>query len=117
MSRKAESRWEVKIVRETLDEATIYVSGHTRDEAEVAADKEFMDGGEFDFETIWSEFTMEVSEVSTRHEVYPVQWLPAEGTICKICRQSVVWTGIAADDPDNRSGKTIPGPWIHADAK
>ena len=115
MSKKAESRWEVKIVRDTLDEATIYVSGHTRDEAEVAADKEFMDGGVLEFETIWSEFTLEISKVSPRHEVWPVHWFPNQGMICNICLRTVVWTGIAAVDPENRSGKTIPGPWVHAD--
>lgn len=113
MSKKAESRWEVKIVREMLDEATIYVSGHTRDEAELAADKEFMDGGVFDFDTIWSEYTLEISEVSPSHEAYPVAWYPAQGMICKICLKTVAWTGVAADDPENRSGKTIPGPWVH----
>ena len=76
MSKKAESRGEVKIVRDTLDEATIYVSGQTRDEAEVAADQEFMDGGVFDFETIWSEFTLEISKVDPRHEVVPRSLVP-----------------------------------------
>ena len=42
-------------------------------------------------------------------------WLPDEDIICKVCFQSVLWTGIAADDPANRSGRTIPGPWVHAD--
>ena len=74
-----------------------------------------MDGGVFEFETTWSEFTLEISKVSPRHEVYPVHWFPDQGMICKICLQTVVWTGIAADDPENRSGKTIPGPWVHAD--
>ena len=97
MSKKVESRWEVKIVRDTLDEATIYVSGHTRDEAEVAADKGFMDGGVFEFETIWSEFTLEISNVS-----------PDQGMICKICLQTVVWTGIAADDPENAAARLSP---------
>ncbi len=111
--RKANQRWEVNIVRETLDEATIYVSGASRDEAWEAADREFMEGGVFAFETIWSEYNFEISEVDRRHEAYPVHWFPDQGAFCKICLKSVVWTGTAGDDPDNRSGKTIPGLWIH----
>jgi hypothetical protein len=34
--------------------------------------------------------------------------------VCSICLKTVEWTGLAADDPANRSGKTIPGPWRHA---
>ena len=64
--RKANQRWEVNIVRETLDEATIYVSGASRDGAWEAADREFMDGGVFDFETIWSEYNFERSQRSER---------------------------------------------------
>ena len=114
--RKANQRREVNIIRETLDEATIYVSGASRDEAWEAADREFMEGGVFDFETIWSD-NFEISEVTPRHEVFPVHWFPDQGAFCKICLKSVVWTGTAADDPANRSGKTIPGPWVHLEAK
>ncbi len=113
MSRKAQSRWKVRIVRDSLDEAEIYVSGRDRDEAQEAADQEFMDGGIFDFETIWSEYTLEIDPIDPRHEAYPVQRSATEGLVCKICLRTVVWTGIAADDPNNRSGKTIPGPWVH----
>ncbi len=108
MSKKAESRWEVKIVRDTLDEATIYVSGHTRDEAEVAADKEFMDGGVLDFETIWSEFTLEISKVDPRHEVYPVHWFPDQGMICKICLRT--WSGPASPPTILRIGAARRSP-------
>jgi hypothetical protein len=34
--------------------------------------------------------------------------------VCAVCLKTVEWTGIAADDPANRSGKTILGPWVHA---
>lgn len=115
MGKRQSSRWEVTIVRETLDESTIYVSGRSHDEAHDAADQEFMEGGVFDFETIWSEYTLEVSKVDPRHEAYPVHWFPDQGAVCKICLKTVVWTGTAADDPENRSSVTIPGPWIHFD--
>jgi hypothetical protein len=111
---KGQSRWEVTIVRETVDEATIYVSGRSQDEAWEEADREFMDGGVYDFETIWSEYTLEVAKVDPRHEADPVHWFPDQGAVCKICLTTVVWTGTAADDPENRSGVTIPGPWVHA---
>ncbi len=117
MSKELESRWEVKIVRDMYDEATFYVSGRSRDEAEEAADREFMDGGVFDFEVISSEYTLEMSPISPRHEAHPVHWFPDQGMVCKICLRTVVWTGIAADDPENRSGKTIPGPWVHAEGR
>ena len=114
MAKKALERWEVTIVRETVDESTIYVSGRSREEADEAADRELMEGGWFEFETIWSEHTMEVAKVDPGHDAYPVHWFPDQGPICKICLKTVVWTGIAADDPANWSGKTIPGPWVHA---
>jgi hypothetical protein len=114
MPKKAQPRWEVTIVRESVDEATIYVSGDSQDDAWEAADREFMDGSVFEFDIIWSEYTLEVSQVDPRHEPYPVHWYPDQGLICKICLKSVVWTGTAADDPQNRSRVTIPGPWNHA---
>ena len=52
MSSEALDRWEVTIVRETLDEATFYVSGQTQDEAWEAGDHEFTNDGVYDFEAI-----------------------------------------------------------------
>lgn len=108
------SRWEVRVVLDAIDEATFYVSGATQEEAEEAADREFAEGGSYDFERVWSEYTLEVAAVSSWHDAYPVAAPDGTGSICKVCLQAVRWTGVAADDPENRSGKTIPGPWVHA---
>lgn len=90
------------------------MSGRSRDEAWEEADREYAEGGVDDFDTIWSEYALEVSKVGPMHEIRPVHWTPDQGMICMICLKAVIWTGIAADDPANRSGTTIPGPWIHA---
>ena len=113
-SEPSPSRWEVKVVLEALDEATFYVSGRDQAEAEEAADREFSRGGIYEFERIWSEYTLEVSQIQPHHDAYPVAASDGKGSICKMCLRAVRWTGIAADDPGNRSGKTIPGPWVHA---
>lgn len=110
---KVPKRWEVKVVLESLDEATFFISGRNQAEAEEAADREFADGGVYDFERIWSEYTLEVTPLHSRHDPYPVAAPDRKGSVCKLCLEPVTWTGIAADDPENRSGKTIPGPWIH----
>lgn len=109
---RSTDRWEVKIVRESQEEATIYVSGRTKLEAEEVAERDFEDGGIYEFETIWSEYTIEVSRVDPGHDAYPIAG-PDGGHTCKMCLQPVTWTGISADDPRNTSGKTIPGPWVH----
>lgn len=101
-------RWQVTILRETLEEAVAYVTAESHEAAEALADGELWDGEIFEFDAIDSEITFEVTALREAHELQPLK-----ATICKACLKRVKWTGIAADDPENRSGTSIPGPWVH----
>ena len=66
-----------------------------------------------EFEIVHSEYSLTPSPIDARHVADPIRLDETQGMVCVVCLKTVEWTGIAADDPENRSGKTIPGPWVH----
>jgi hypothetical protein len=106
--RKAATRWQEMILRESTEEAVGYVTAGSRKAAEAAVDQAFWNTQAFDFATIGSEIMFAVTPIRSKHQVDPVQAM-----ICKACSRPVEWTGLAAEDPKNLTGATIPGPWKH----
>lgn len=113
MPKKEKPRFAVVITREMVEEWTVYVSADSPEEADEAADEIFQHCSFPEFELIHSEYFLSPSPIDPRHEVQPTRVDLNQGMVCAVCLRSVEWTGTAADDPSNRSGVTIPGPWQH----
>jgi hypothetical protein len=113
MGEGALMRWEVKVVRESLEEATTYVSAATRDGADEMAKLEMAEGRMPPLDTSWSETRLEIEQIDATHPPDPILPAPDLGVICRRCLKSVIWTGTAADDPRNETRRPIPGPWLH----
>lgn len=114
MNGKQQARFAVLITRESVEEWTVYVSADSPQEANEAADDIVQNCMFPEYETTYSEYFLEATPIDPRHAVEPTRVDENQGMVCAACLRTVEWTGIAADDPENRSGKTIPGPWVHA---
>jgi hypothetical protein len=114
MNKEPQARFAVLITKESVEEWTVYVSAESCEEANDVADDLHLDCSFPEFEIVHSEYTVDASPIDPRHAVEPTRVDENQGMVCAVCLKSVEWTGISADDPDNRSGKTIPGPWVHA---
>ena len=110
---KSQARFAVEITKETVEEWTVYVSADSPLEANEAAEEIFENCMFPEFEIVHSEYSLTPSPIDARHAVEPARLDETQGMVCVVCLKTVEWTGIAADDPENRSGKTIPGPWVH----
>lgn len=116
MPGKEKPRFSVVITRESVEEWTVYVSADSEGEANEAADELVQSCTFPDFELIHSEYFLDANPISPRHTVEPTRLEETQGMVCLVCLvclRSVQWTGTAADDPENKSGVTIPGPWVH----
>ena len=114
MSGKQQPRFAVVITKESVEEWTVYVSADSPEEANEVADNLVQNCMFPEFEIVHSEYYLDAKPIDARHAVEPTRVDENEGMVCAVCLRTVVWTGISADDPSNRSGKTIPGPWVHA---
>jgi hypothetical protein len=114
MSGKQAARFAVVITKESVEEWTVYVSADSPEEANEAADGLFHNCMFPEFEVVQSDYYLDATPINPRHAVEPTRIDENQGMVCAVCLKTVQWTGIAADDPENRSGKTIPGPWVHA---
>ncbi|MGH2631729.1 MAG: hypothetical protein ACRDHI_14385, partial [Actinomycetota bacterium] len=92
---------------------TLYVSAGSPEEANEAADEVVQHCMFPEYDIVHSEYYLDPKPIDPRHAVEPTRLDETEGMVCAVCLKTVEWTGIAADDPENRSGKTIPGPWVH----
>jgi hypothetical protein len=118
MARKKQpTRYAVEVTKESVEEWTLYVSANSPEEANEAADEIVQNCMFPEYELVHSEYYLDATPIDARHAVEPTRLDESQGMVCKVCLKTVEWTGIAADDPNNRSGKTIPGPWIHARAR
>lgn len=113
MNKKQQARFAVEITKETVEEWTVYVSADSPLEANEAAEEIFENCMFPEFEIVHSEYSLTPSPIDARHAAEPSRLDETQGMVCIVCLKTVEWTGIAADDPENRSGKTIPGPWVH----
>jgi hypothetical protein len=111
--KKRMARYAVEVTKESVEEWTLYVSANSPKEANEAADEIVQNCMFPEYELIHSEYYLDARPINPRHEVEPTRLDDAQGMVCVFCLKTVEWTGIAADDPANRSGKTIPGPWVH----
>jgi len=111
-----QARFAVLITKETVEEWSVYVSADSPKEANEVADELYSNCVFPEFEIVHSEYFLEPSPIDARHEVEPTPLDETPDIVCAVCLKSVKWMGIRADDPANRSGKTIPGPWVHAAA-
>ena len=111
---KQPARYAVVVKKETVEEWTLYVSASSPAEANEAADEIVQHRMFQEYEIVHSEYFLDANPIDPRHAVEPTRLDENQGMVCAVCLKTVEWTGIAADDPDNRSGKTIPGPWVHA---
>jgi hypothetical protein len=109
-----QSRSEVVVTKETIEDWTLYVTAGSSEEAHDAADEIVQHCAFPEYEVIHSEYYLDAKPINPRHDAQPTRVDETQGMVCAVCLTTVEWTGIAADDPDNRSGKTIPGPWVHA---
>lgn len=111
-SKKQQVRYAVVVTKDTIEEWTLYVSADSPTEASEAAG--VVSNCMFpDYEVVHSEYYFDPSPIDPRHSAEPTRLDDTQGMVCAVCLKTVEWTGIAADDPENRSGKTIPGPWEH----
>ena len=115
--RTQQARYTVVVTKDTVEEWTLHVSANSPTEATEAADEIVLNCMFPDYEIVHSEYYLEASPIDPRHAAEPTRADHNHGMVCAVCLKTVEWTGIAADDPDNRSGKTIPGPWVHAMGK
>jgi hypothetical protein len=113
MAGTKQARFAVVVTKETVEEWTLYVSAASLEEATEAADNIVQNCMFPDYEVIYSEYSLDPEPIDTKHEIEPTRLADDQGPVCAVCLGTVEWTGIAADDPANRSGKTIPGPWVH----
>jgi hypothetical protein len=106
-------RYAVTVIRHALEEAIIYLSAGSIDEAEIEADKIVDEGLITEFAVNEVQYDYYVDEIDPNHEVEPTNGSVPGGPICGVCEQPVEWTGASADDPGNATGRLIPGPWRH----
>lgn len=106
-------RYAVTVMRHALEEAIIYLSAESIEEAEVEADKIVDEGLITGFAVNEVQYEYYVDPIDPNHEVEPTDGSVPGGPICGVCEQPVEWTGASVDDPANATGMTIPGPWRH----
>lgn len=111
--KQQQARYAVVVTKHTVEEWTLYVSANSPTEASEAAGEIVANCMFPDYEIVHSEYYFDPNPVDPRHAVEPTRLDDTQGMVCAVCLKTVEWTGVAADDPDNRSGKTIPGPWVH----
>ena len=111
--KKQQARYAVVVTKDTVEEWTLYVSANSPTEANEVADEIVANCMFPDYEVVHSEYYFDPRPIDPRHAADPSRLDDAQGMVCAVCLKTVEWTGIAADDPKNRSGKTIPGPWVH----
>jgi len=111
--KKLQPRYAVVVTKDTVEEWTLYVSANSPTEASEVAGEIVANCMFPDYEIIDSEYYFDPNPIDPRHAVEPTRLDDTQGMVCAVCLKTVEWTGIAADDPDNRSGTTIPGPWVH----
>jgi len=112
--KQQQARYAVVVTKDTVEEWTLYVSADSPTDASEAAGEIVANCTFRAYEVIHSEYYLDPRPIDPRHTAEPIRLDAAQGMVCAVCLKTVEWTGIAADDPDNRSGKTIPGPWVHA---
>jgi hypothetical protein len=112
--KKDRARFAVVVTKETVEDWTLYVSADSPEEANEKADEIVQNCLFPDYDVIHSEYYLDPKPIDPRHQVEPTRLEETQGMVCAVCLKTVEWTGIAADDPANRSGKTILGPWVHA---
>jgi hypothetical protein len=110
---KQQARYAVVVTKDTVEERTLYVSANSPTEASEAAGEIVANCMFPEYEVVHSEYYFDPGPIDRRHAVEPTRLDDTQGMVCAVCLKTVEWTGIAADDPANRSGKTIPGPWVH----
>jgi hypothetical protein len=113
MARRKEARFAVVVTKETVEEWTLYVSADSLEGASETADEIVQNCMFPDYEVVHSEYSLDAKPIDAKHAIEPIRLSDDQGPVCAVCLGTVEWTGIAADDPANRSGKTIPGPWVH----
>jgi hypothetical protein len=113
MARRKEARFAVVVTKETVEEWTLYVSADSLEGASETADEIVQNCMFPDYEVVHSEYSLDAKPIDAKHAIEPIRLSDDQGPVCAVCLGTVEWTGIAADDPANRSGKTIPGPWAH----
>ena len=114
MSDRGKARFAVVITKETVEDWTVYISADSREEACEKADHIVSNCMFPEFEIVESEYHLDASPVDAWHKAEPTRHDDTQAMICLICLNPVEWTGIGRDDRRNRSGKSIPGPWIHS---
>jgi hypothetical protein len=113
MAGTKQARFAVVVTKETVEEWTLYVSADSLEEASEAADDIVQNCMFPDYEVVHSEYSLDPRPIEAKHAIEPIRLADDQGMVCAVCLETAEWTGIAADDPSNRSGKTIPGPWVH----
>lgn len=116
METRERARFAVVITRDTLEDWTIYVTADSREDACEQADAIISNCMFPEFEMIESDYHFDANPINAWHHAEPTRANDGVEMVCRLCLNKVLWTGMAMDDPRNRTGKTIPGPWIHAPA-
>lgn len=112
-------RYKVETEVTRVEEFVQYIEAATQAEAEEQAERNREEGflEAENFETIGVKVEAEQLDPNAPHAI--VHGSSYEDTfnrqICLVCNRPLRWTGLNYDDPRNTTGKTIPGPWVHAD--
>jgi hypothetical protein len=114
METRERARFAVVITRDTLEDWTIYVTANSREDACEQADVIVSNCQFPEFEIIESDYHFDANPIDAWHHAEPSRLDVGGEMVCRLCLNTVQWTGMAVDDPRNRTRKTIPGPWIHA---
>ena len=106
------NRFAITIIRQALEEALIYVSAESRDDAEVAADEIVSEGLIREFAVNEVQYSYFIDDVDPNHEVEPRNSTPPGSPFCWICEKPIAWNGPAADDP-SKTDSSLVGLWRH----
>ena len=113
METRERARFAVVITRDTLEDWTIYVTADSREDACEQADAIVSNCMFPEFEMIESDYHFDANPIDAWHHAEPTRADDGGEMVCRLCLNKVQWTGMAVNDPRNRTGKTVPGPWIH----